>query len=927
MSRAHTLAANTASSPAEQLLKVACLILTCFILALAGPLPSALADSRVVYNFTLPGGSNPDCPFTPGPDGDYYATNAIGGAGGTGAIIQLNPITGTVADVHDFAQISNPSNETNNGGANPDRGLCLYGGALYGVTYSGGTTVKNSESNGTLFQYVPGNPGTVSTLLTFSASEGEGHPGAVTAGNDSYLYGTLANQNKPWCTGMIYRVAPGAPMSILHVFSPTGLEGIGPNQLTLYPDGTLFGTCIYGGFYGYGTLFSMNRDGSSFRVLHSFNAPDGIYPNTQLVVSNTPGHLYGMTSAGGVDGYGTIFDATVSGVVTTLHMFDGYDGLTPNYLGYGPDGQTLFGTAEYGGYSDQGVVFQFDPTNPTTFPGAISMSSQLGSSPEGLAFVRTESGTEMVLNCINKGPFGAGSVIAINAQSQISVITSFSAPDGLNPESSLLLGKDPATGASALFGTAISGGENYTGAVFEASETEDPHKDAMSSVSSLFSFGPYGQSEVLETGAYPSQALTQDPNTLDLYGTTEFGGQYGTGVAYKLSYDSSSSSWNQTVLHNFGSVGTANADGAYPHCSLLCLTGWSGSILVGTSLNGGGYNGGTIYTMASDGSGFTPLYWFTGGADGSEPSGLIYDGRYFYGTCQGGGEYGFGTVFAFDPSTGTVYTLHSFDFLDGASSIAPLTEAPGSDSEPGPILYGTTQYGGSSGLGTVFGYDLSAGLFSNITSFGTSSYEGYKPGASLLYIPTASGLSGANSNSRGGFVVGSTSRGNSAKLKAPGGTLFSLATSSLQSAAPTAITNFTGPNGSVPGGQEIAGDDGYYYSTTEYGGAGESLYLNSAGWGTIVQTAYPVAQAVLPATGSVKTKLQLSIFGSGFTVNSQVIWNGKTKLKANRVSSQELTVTIPAAMNKTTGSIPIQVYDPVPAPTGTTSQSVIETVS
>jgi uncharacterized repeat protein (TIGR03803 family) len=101
-----------------------------------------------------------------------------------------------------------------------------------------------------------------------------------------------------------------------------------------------------------------------------------------------------------------------------------------------------------------------------------------------------------------------------------------------------------------------------------------------------------------------------------------------------------------TVLHNF-----AGSDGASPQTGLTLDTAGN---LYGTARYGGSYNAGTVFKVTRHGSGwiFTPLYNFTGGADGGSPwSRVIFgpDGS-LYGTTTVGGLYKSGVVFRLRPS-------------------------------------------------------------------------------------------------------------------------------------------------------------------------------------------------------------------------------------------------------------------------------------
>jgi uncharacterized repeat protein (TIGR03803 family) len=82
--------------------------------------------------------------------------------------------------------------------------------------------------------------------------------------------------------------------------------------------GKLYGTALYGGSAGNGTVFSISTNGSNFTTVHSFTAEvyssgsfdgytnsDGASPADGLISS---GHtLYGTASSGGTGGTGTVF--------------------------------------------------------------------------------------------------------------------------------------------------------------------------------------------------------------------------------------------------------------------------------------------------------------------------------------------------------------------------------------------------------------------------------------------------------------------------------------------------------------------------------------------------------------------------------------------------------------------------------------------
>ena len=111
----------------------------------------------------------------------------------------------------------------------------------------------------------------------------------------------------------------------------------------------------------------------------------------------------------------------------------------------------------------------------------------------------------------------------------------------------------------------------------------------------------------------------------NLYGTTVNGGIYGNGTVFQIGTNGSF-----TSLYSF----TGGNDGANPVASLIQA---SDGYLYGTTEYGGNYGDGAVFQMSTNGS-VTSLYSFTGGSDGGYPAaGLIQAGNgYLFGTASGG---------------------------------------------------------------------------------------------------------------------------------------------------------------------------------------------------------------------------------------------------------------------------------------------------
>jgi uncharacterized repeat protein (TIGR03803 family) len=184
----------------------------------------------------------------------------------------------------------------------------------------------------------------------------------------------------------------------------------------------------------------------------------------------------------------------------------------------------------------------------------------------------------------------------------------------------------------------------------------------------------------------------------NLYGTTIAGGgrgcgNKGCGTVFRVAPDG-----RAKVLYVF----QGGEDGWNPMASLV-LDRFGN--LYGTTMFGGGNscrsNGcGTVFEIAPDGA-ETVLHRFADTPDGSIPLGGLLIDRHgnLVGTTEQGGENHKGTVFQIG-RTAVETILYSFCSVtkcpDGANPTSTLI------ADKAGTLYGTTQFGGTQGWGTVF---------------------------------------------------------------------------------------------------------------------------------------------------------------------------------------------------------------------------------
>lgn len=121
--------------------------------------------------------------------------------------------------------------------------------------------------------------------------------------------------------------------------------------------------------------------------------------------------------------------------------------------------------------------------------------------------------------------------------------------------------------------------------------------------------------------------------------------------------------------------------------------------LYGRAIEGGVGNGGTLYRIRHDGSGFQVTHLFTEAINGFQPTGDLAfgDDGFFYGTTRAGGTNGLGTVFKVRPDGSEFAKIFNFTGANGASPMGGVILR-------GEVMYGTTPSGGANGHGTVFKY-------------------------------------------------------------------------------------------------------------------------------------------------------------------------------------------------------------------------------
>jgi uncharacterized repeat protein (TIGR03803 family) len=821
--------------------------LLCFVAS-----PAAAQSAEAVMDFGDPGGRAPKGALVEASNGCLYGTTIQGGTA-YGTIYRTCGADTTTVFVF------NSSN-----GRYAEAGLIAAAdGLLYGVTRYGGASDK-----GTIYRFDP-NTSQLVTVHAFAGGSGGAEPRAeLMQAADGRLYGvTAAGGSSNWGTVFTIQTS-GAGFSVLRSF--TGANGRIPIGRLVQANGVFFGTTSAGGANGSGTVFQIDSAGNLTTLL-SFNGANGSSPNDGLLLA-TNGSLYGTTQGGGTSGLGTVFQMTVGGQFTLLRSFSGANGSLPSAgLIQGTDGQ-FYGATAYGGTAGNGVIFKMDSAGNISV--LRSMVTADGTRPES-ALVQSSNGRFYGTAPVS-GPAGAsGTLFEITSSGAFARLHAFTGTPAA-PQGALLLGMD-----GQLYGNSWRGGSANNGTLFrlrpgissdllyEFSGVTDGKNlydgltqaadgtiygtavnGGTSNRGSIFKQVPNGVfapilslTETNNNGFFPYSAPVQTI-TGNLYGVASAGGASGKGTIYKLTPTG-------TVTPVFAFNGTSQGSTPYGRLYL-----GAGGVFYGTTAVGGTAFQGTLFRFDPVTNAYSMLHSFSGPDGAVLYSGVIQgsDGR-LYGMTYRGGAYGFGTVFAFDVGTGQLTTLHSFNQTNGAYPYSTLVEA--SDGR----LYGTTRFGGSSDLGTVFQIQKTGAGFQVMHSFRGN--DGANPYAGLVEMSD-------------GYLYGTAPAGGSTN----NGVIYRVPRADAPPPPPpTASVTVTAPNTAI---------------SVTVGNTLPITWIHNMGAGSVVRL------DVSRDGGQTWTEISSSVVNSGATVGSyNWVTSGATTQARIRVSTTDGSVSDMSDVNFT----------------------------
>jgi uncharacterized repeat protein (TIGR03803 family) len=475
-------------------------------------------------------------------------------------------------------------------GMNPESKLIYFDGKLYGTTSQGGDFNKGVlfciNADGTNYR----------VLRHFTPGDGtwtETPFGNISLSSNGRIFGsfrnflfttnyyrlfkidTSGNNFEPFFSGT------GSSIDISRSNGQVNLDILLVNNTTIF-----FPTFQFGRNDG-GALNQCDTSGTGSDVFHFGNSTNGFRPNGG-VIKASDGKLYGTTGIGGPEGSGVIFSMNADGTgYSVLKRLTDAEGYNPSgKLLEASDGK-LYGACRDGGANNSGCIFRLDK-NGNNFQVIYSYSGFTGGySPVG-GLIEDNSGMLYGVNF-----WSSGSVFKINKNgSGYTELKMFGqgAGDLVYPYNGLI------TDANYLYGACGYGGANGKGGLFRIK------KDGTSF-------------EVLHefTGAdgeLPVGTLLLASNG-KLYGSTANGGTNGNGILFSIDITGS----NFSVLRDL-----SNSDGGSPWTAMIQ---GSDGLVYGATYIGGSGNGGTIFKMNLDGTGFSIIRSLDFNTEGQGASSII----------------------------------------------------------------------------------------------------------------------------------------------------------------------------------------------------------------------------------------------------------------------------------------------------------------
>lgn len=387
-------------------------------------------------------------------------------------------------------------------------------------------------------------------------------------------------------------------------------------------------------------LFVASSAAQTFKVFHSFSFTDGSSPNGDLL-RDSEGNFYGTTQFGGSSNRGLVFELDAKGNETILYTFTGgADGGIPIGRVIRDSAGNLYGITSLGGdpTCSCGTVFKLTKSGTLkvlhSFKGGKDGAQNEGQPELGLVMVNGDLYGSASFGGVSgcDGSLGCGVLFKVTPSGKETVLHRFTGQaEGAFPQDLI------SDQAGNIYGA--SGGsymQGNAGTIFKL--------DTTGKLTTLYTF-PGGTD-----GVSPRWRLLRNANGV-FYGVTQFGGDAtdckvassGCGVVFAVN-----AADKERVVHTFGKP----PGGEEPSGGLLDVAGtFYGVTVYGGTVNSNCMFGcGVVYRVSNSGK-YSVLYRFTGGSDGALPSGSLTEDASgnVYGATDSGGNGNNGVIYEITP--------------------------------------------------------------------------------------------------------------------------------------------------------------------------------------------------------------------------------------------------------------------------------------
>ena len=334
----------------------------------------------------------------------------------------------------------------------------------------------------------------------------------------------------------------------------------------------LWGATTRGGEYNLGVIYKTNIDGGDYTVKKVFinSADDGDYPAGSLIQASN-GKLYGLTSYGGINNAGVIFEIDPSnGAFKKRFDFSESLGRLPLSSLIEAKNHRLYGLTTRGG-TGAGVLFEFNPENGD-FQKKVDFNETTGTYPNGSLAMAANGKLYGITS--DGGQYNDGVIFEfdpVDGKFLIKIDLYFGS-SGLTAANGIIIANN-----GKLYGMTTTGGDNNKGQLFEFDPVSEVYFNK-------FHFDEY------TTGGASRSGLMQASNG-KLYGMTFAGGSAAQGTLFE--YDLANNSFSKKT--DFSGL----ANGGSPINELIELP--NGKLFAPTT-NGGLTGSGTLFEYTiSDG--------------------------------------------------------------------------------------------------------------------------------------------------------------------------------------------------------------------------------------------------------------------------------------------------------------------------------------